>query len=167
MPVLRPDAEADAPVSGGELRGKVEAFLAEHHVMTLATRGEDGLWAAAVFYVHDGLRLYFLSSPKSRHARNLAASPSIAATIQRDYDDWPGIRGIQLSGSARELAGGEETRARELYGRKFAIVGKLAQAPAAIVEAFAKVRWYEVVPDDLYLIDNTIGFAHRERLDLG
>ena len=81
------------------------AYLAEHHVMTLATHGPLGLWAAAVFYASDGFQLYFLSAGHTRHAQNMAASPRVAATIQEDYDDWTAIQGIQLEGTARPLAG--------------------------------------------------------------
>ncbi len=55
-----------------ELRTQVIEYLDRHNVMTLATVGPQGPWAAAVFYVHDldvrgGLRLHFLSAPTSRH----------------------------------------------------------------------------------------------------
>lgn len=146
------------------LRSCVLAFLGEHHVMTLATVGSDGPWAAAVFYAHDDLKLYFLSSPTSRHAQHLAADPRVAATIQRDYDDWPGIRGLQLSGTARAVAPEDEARVRDLYQRRYPLVGGGAGVPRAIMEALNKIRWYEFVPEDVYLIDNTLGFAHREHL---
>ncbi|PKO72015.1 MAG: pyridoxamine 5'-phosphate oxidase [Betaproteobacteria bacterium HGW-Betaproteobacteria-14] len=146
------------------LREKVLAFLGEHHVMTLSTAGPQGPWAAAVFYAHDNLRLYFLSSPTSRHAECLAADPRAAATIQRDYDDWPGIRGIQLTGSVRAVAAADEARVRALYQQRYPLIGGGAGVPRKILEALQKIRWYELVPDDIYLIDNTLGFAHREHM---
>lgn len=149
---------------GGALREKVLAFLGEHHVMTLSTVGPDGPWAAAVFYAHEDHRLYFLSSPTSRHAEHLAANPRVAATIQRDYDDWPGIRGLQLSGSVRAVAAADEARVRALYQQRYPLIGGGAGVPRAILEALKKIRWYELVPEDIYLIDNTLGFAHREHL---
>jgi uncharacterized protein YhbP (UPF0306 family) len=139
-------------------------YLAEHHVLTLATHGADGPWAAAVFYVNDGYTLFFLSSPKSRHARNLASEPRVAGTVQEDYAEWTEIRGIQLEGRVRELVGAEALRARELYGAKFAVVG--AQAPAPIVAALAKVSWYELVPDHLHFVDNSVAFGHRDEIAL-
>ena len=87
-------------------------------------------------------------------------------TIQADYTDWPDIKGVQLEGQVCELAGEAERRARHLYGEKFPVVGKLAQAPAAIVKALAKVRWYQIKPQRLFYIDNSLGFGHREELDL-
>ncbi|MBI4990119.1 MAG: pyridoxamine 5'-phosphate oxidase family protein [Rhodocyclales bacterium] len=149
---------------GASLRERVLAFLAEHHVLTLSTVGADGPWAAAVFYAHDDLKLYFLSSPTSRHAECLAADPRVAATIQRDYDDWPGIRGLQLSGTARAVAPADEARVRALYQQRYPLVGGGAGVPRAIMEALNKIRWYELVPEDIWLIDNTLGFAHREHL---
>lgn len=149
---------------GAPLRSRVLAFLGEHHVMTLATVGADGPWAAAVFYAHEDLRLYFLSSPTSRHAECLAADPRAAATIQRDYNDWPGIRGLQLKGTVREVAAEDEARVRALYQRRYPLIGGGAGVPRKILEALDKIRWYELVPEDIYLIDNTLGFAHREHL---
>ena len=144
------------------LKERVLAFLGEHHVMTLATAGADGPWAAAVFYAHDELKLYFLSAPSTRHAENLAANPRVAATIQRDYADWPGIRGLQLEGTVREVAGEGQARVRALYQRRYPLIGGGAGVPRKIMEALDRIRWYEFVPADVYLIDNTLGFAHRE-----
>ena len=145
----------------------VADYLSGHHVMTLATQGSDGPWAAAVFYVDDGLSLVFLSSPGSRHGRHLAQDPRCAATIQDNVADWSQIKGIQLEGRVGELHGDEQAHARRRYGERFPIVGLVASAPAAIVEALAKVRWYRLVPERLYFIDNGRGFGHRDEIELG
>lgn len=151
----------------GDAVARALAHLRRHHVMTLATSGEQGVWAAALFYVNDGLTLYFLSSPATRHCTNLSQHRRAAVTIQADCTDWREIRGLQAEGSVCELSGDEEARARKLYGDKFPVVGKLAQAPAAIVKALARVRWYRFVPDRAWFIDNSAGFGHREELDCG
>lgn len=143
------------------------AHLRHHHVMTLATTGEQGVWAAALFFVNDGMTLYFLSSPTSRHCLNLSQHPRVAVTIQADCTDWRDIKGLQAEGNVYELSGDEETRARKLYGDKFPVVGKIAQAPAAIVKALARVRWYGFVPERAWFIDNSAGFGHRDELDCG
>lgn len=145
---------------------EVADFLAHHHVMTLATTGADGPWAAAVFYASDGPGLVFLSSPGSRHARDLALDARSAATIQPDYDDWPQIRGIQLAGRVSLLQGDDEAAARRCYALRFPIAGPLGQAPAAIAQALAKVRWYRLLPERMYFIDNRAGFGRRREIDL-
>ena len=145
--------------------GRALRYLRQHNVASLATSGSDGPWAAAVFYVSDGFTLYFLSSPTSRHCQNLARDPHVAATIQEDYADWLEIKGVQLEGMASDLLGEDEARARRLYGEKYPLVDKLSQAPTAIVKAMARVRWYRLVPQRVYFVDNSAGFGHRDELD--
>jgi len=144
----------------------VHSYLKDHHVATLATCGSDGPWAAAVFYVNDGDTIFFLSSPTSRHCRNLEQDPRVTVTIQEDYSDWLEIKGVQIEGVASEISGAEEEKARRLYGQKFPVVGLLAQAPSAIVKALAKVRWYRIVPNRLYFIDNSLGLGNRDEIQL-
>ena len=145
-------------------RQRALRYLREHHVMTLATQGGDGPWAAAVFYVNVDFTLYFLSAPSSRHCTNIAAQARVAATIHEDYADWPQIRGIQLEGIVRELSGADAELARRLYGEKFPIVGDAAQTPPAIARAFARIHWYRVEPERLYFVDNSAGFGHRDAI---
>ena len=159
-PTLPPPLPAPLPDGVAE-------YLDRHHVMTLATCAADGPWAAAVFYVSAGRSLYFLSSPTSRHCRNLAQDPRCAATIHEDYSDWAQIKGVQLEGRSSEIRGDEALRARQRYGDKFPIVGRLATTPAAIALALAKVCWYRLDVERLYFVDNSQGFGHRDQIDLG
>jgi len=149
-----------------ELHEKVQRYLREHHVMTLASFGDEGSWAAAMFYANDGFGIYFLSSPTTRHCRNLANDPRVSAAVHEDYADWREIKGVQMEGMASVLAGEEEEKARRIYGEKFPIVGKLEHAPASIIQALTKVRWYKLIPERLYFIDNSAGFGHRDEIDL-
>ena len=146
------------------LPAPVAQYLVEHHVMTLATHGADGPWAAAVFYVPDGDDLIFLSSPTTRHCRDLALQPRCAATIQSDAQEWQSIQGIQIEGSVSELQGDERARAQQIYGERFPFV-RPGTAPAAIVLALARVRWYRLRITRLYFIDNRLGFGKRKQFD--
>jgi uncharacterized protein YhbP (UPF0306 family) len=148
------------------LQERALAYLASHNVMTLATQGPDGIWAAAVFYVNEGFDLFFLSAPTTRHSINIKAHPRIAATIQEDYRDWPDIKGIQLEGEARQVDGHEKAAAIARYGLKFPIVGDLAKAPVTIVKAMSQVAWYKTTPKRVYFIDNSQGFGHRDEIPL-
>jgi hypothetical protein len=139
-------------------------YLSQHHVMTLATHGPEGPWAAALFYARDGDSLVFLSSPASRHCRDLALQPRCAATIQSEASDWRSIRGIQLEGSVDELEGGERSRAQQLYAERFPFI-RPGAAPAAIVSALARVRWYRLRISRLFFIDNSRGFGQREQFE--
>ncbi len=146
------------------LRARIEAFLAGHHVMCLATSGPAGPWSAAVFYASDGLSLYFLSAPASRHGRDIEESARAAAAIHREVGDWREIRGLQLEGGAGRISGAERAAALALYGRRFPLVANLASAPPEIASAMARVECYRLVPRRIRLVDNTLGFGHKEEL---
>ena len=145
-----------------ELRKTVLAYLQNHNVLTLATHGSEGLWAAAVFYVHEQFNLYFLSAGHTRHSRNIAACSSVSATIQEDYREWKAIKGIQLEGACSLLEGAERDRIITLYGKKFPIIG--SGAPLEITKALSKVGWYKIAPDRLFFIDNSRGLGNRDEL---
>ncbi len=139
-------------------------YLAAHRVMTLATHGPQGPWAAAVFYASRGFDLYFLSSPRSRHAGDLAADGRAAATVQEDYAGWCDIRGVQLEGRVEQLFGSDQAEARALYGTKFPLAAGAGSAPDPIAAALARVHWYRLVATRAYFVDNSLGFGHRDQV---
>jgi len=146
------------------LRETALTYLREHNVMTLATQGPAGVWAAAVFYVNDGFDLYFLSAPETRHCRNIAGQPLVAATIQEDYAEWQEIKGIQLEGNAKAIRGEERSVAIARYLEKYPFVAGDDSTPEEITAAMARVEWYKVTPSRLYLIDNSRGLGHRDEV---
>jgi hypothetical protein len=144
-------------------RSSALTYLVQHQVMTLATGSGGNIWAAAVFYVNLEFSLFFLSSGKTRHARNLAANPWAAATIQEDYDDWQEIKGIQLEGAVSHLSGAAQRKAIQVYAEKYRFV---STATGVIAAALTKVNWYQLTPSRLYFIDNSQGFGYREEVPL-
>jgi uncharacterized protein len=148
------------------LRRRIVSFLEAHHVMTLATSGPAGPWAAAVFYASDGLMLYFVSAATSRHCRDLEASGRVAATVHEECRDWRDIKGLQIEGATARLTGPGRARAMRCYGAKFPVVANPAAAPAPIRMALRGGTWYGVVPHRIRLIDNSRGFGYQDELTL-
>ena len=147
-----------------KLRDKVLAYLQSCNVLTLATNGEDGPWAAAVFYVNNDFNLFFLSDPATRHIQNISVNPQVAATIQKDYNDWKKIKGIQLEGEVQKLSGAKKADAIMRYLLKFPVIGK--ETPIEIGQAMSKVDFYTLIPSAVYFIDNSCGLGHREKVNL-
>jgi hypothetical protein len=142
-------------------------YLASHNTMTLATCTGEMPWAATVFYASDDLKLYFFSSPESRHCQNLAANSRVAVTIQEDYKDWRLIKGIQIEGKVILVDSViEKAKAIAVYARKYPAVIKLFTDPTSGVyhRAFLKVKFYCVMPERLFYIDNEQGFGKRQEL---
>ena len=149
------------------LKQQVLSYLETHNTMTLGTCSGDVPWAATVFYASDDLRLYFFSVPDSRHCQNLAANPRVAVTVQEDYHDWQKIKGIQLEGTAILVDSIiEKAKAMAVYARKYPEVIKLFTNPASglFYKAFLKVKFYCVIPEKLFFIDNEQGFGKRQEL---
>ena len=149
------------------LKQQVLSYLETHNTMTLGTCSGDVPWAATVFYASDDLRLYFFSVPDSRHCQNLAANSRVAVTVQEDYHDWQKIKGIQLEGTAILVDSIiEKAKAMAVYARKYPEVIKLFTNPASGLfhKAFLKVKFYCVIPEKLFFIDNEQGFGKRQEL---
>jgi uncharacterized protein YhbP (UPF0306 family) len=153
-----------------ELKQQILNYVEGHNTMTLGTCQGEIPWAATVFYASDGLRLYFVSAPDSRHCQNLKANPRVAVTIQEDYKDWRQIKGIQIEGEVVELNSLiDKGKAMAAYARKYPEVMKLFTDPGSGIfyKAFLKVKFYGVVPKRVFFIDNEQGFGKRQEFVVG
>ncbi len=137
-------------------------WLDQQNVMTLATTGPDGPWAAAVYFARDDRRLVFLSSARSRHAVDLSLDPRCAATVNGDAPDWSSIRGVQIAGRARQLDRDEADVARAAWFVRFADM--MRAADPVLGAALERIDWFELVPERLLFIDNSKGLGYRENV---
>ncbi len=146
---------------------EIRSFLAEHHVMSLATFGATGAHAANLFYACDGLALVWVSEPDTQHSREIEADSRVAATVAPDYSDFAAIRGVQIAGVARRvMAADERLRHIALLEARYAFLRQLAAGPLKLREAFARTAVYRLQPARIVLIDNTKGFGHKETLEV-
>jgi uncharacterized protein len=169
-PLLKDGASPTPVQAPSRLREELLEYLATHNVMTIASCDGNVPWAAAVFYASDSFTLYFLSNPKSRHGTNIAANPRVSAAIHEDYRDWRAIRGIQLEGRAERLGAiRQQARFWRVYERKFPFVKEFFR-PGRTREMLSTkvtgIRLYRIVPSQIYYIDNSKGFGHREMLEV-
>jgi len=147
-------------MTGDDTRARLAEFLARQSTLSLATLGTDG-WpeAASLFFAADtDLRLYWLSSSNSRHSQNLVRQPAVAVTIHNQTWSWTDITGVQLQGTAVVVPAGEPWQAAwNLYVAKFSFA---AQMEAEV----RKSDFYVLTADWIRLIDNRLGFGHKEEI---
>ncbi|HUI95863.1 MAG TPA: pyridoxamine 5'-phosphate oxidase family protein [Xanthobacteraceae bacterium] len=144
---------------------RVAAFLDEHHVMSLATLGAQGPHAANLFYARDGFALFWVSDPASRHSAELLADGRVAATIARDFADFPAIRGLQLAGRARRVMdAAERARAQQMLEARYPFLK--APRDGALRENYERAAIFRLDIVRCVLIDNSRGFGHKEVLEL-
>ncbi len=112
---------------------------------------------ADLFFSSDpALKAYFVSSPDSRHAQNLSRDPRAAVSIHGATWDWREITGLQMEGAVERLDQHiQRERAWTLYKAKFPFVEDF-------VDEIARSCWYRFTPRWIRMIDNRLGFGHRE-----
>ncbi len=98
----------------------IAEFLLQHHVLSLATQDEDGLWAASCFYAADLAhgRLLLLSSLSTRHGAAMLQAPLVAGTISGQPETLTEIVGVQFTALATPLYDVDAKTALALYCRR-------------------------------------------------
>ena len=91
------------------LKFKILEILDQHRLMTVATNRPDG-WpqATTVGYVNNGLTIYFLCSPQSQKAANLARDNRVPLTIDQDVSDPMAITGLSRAAQAQPVTDATE-----------------------------------------------------------
>ncbi len=136
---------------------RAAALLDDETTMVLATAGPDGaLSATPLFYIPEGMSLYWLSSPDSRHSRNLGARAQVAVTVFASVRSWRDIRGLQMEGEALAVEdSAERERIIAAYRQRFGLgedLGGVISGSTLYVFRPAWVRY----------IDNTKGFGLKQ-----
>jgi uncharacterized protein YhbP (UPF0306 family) len=113
-------------------------------VATVARSGRAHVNTAYFAWSRD-FEIVWLSEPGATHSRNLRANPSTAIAVYDSGQTWgKPDRGIQLFGTAREVAGDAAEQAEALYGRRF---------PAYAKADLGAYRFYRFTPRRLKLFD--------------
>jgi len=78
---------------------KIEAFLAEHHLLSLATSQNNIPYSASLFYAYDSEVKTFIvaSDPKTTHIQNVLANAHVSGTVALETDEVGKIRGLQFT----------------------------------------------------------------------
>lgn len=154
------------PTDPGVERGRAGCLdlIGHARAMTLATGGKEP-WTAPVYYLFRDGAFYFFSSPESRHIRE-GNGRRCAAAIFMDSEAVSQLRGIQMSGRVDTCPGGPGSAAAAFaYARRFGIQA----AGTGIMEYFNTryhARLYRFVPEDLFYMDNRLGFGSRIKIRL-
>jgi hypothetical protein len=139
----------------------VAGFLKSASTLALSTSGDAGSpRVAPLFYLlGNNLELYWFSSPRSGHNRNLKRNPAAAVAVYADAARWEDIRGCQLLGTVTVVAGRPRRAIAEAYAERFRL-GTEFQG------AMARSRLYVFRPRWVRYIDNSRGFGFKFEIDL-
>jgi hypothetical protein len=125
---------------------KIERFIDEHHLLTLATMGER-LWCCSMFYAYDPQSVSFIvaSDETTEHMNNVTQNPHVAGTVALETKTVGKIQGIQFTGEMEKCSDGLE----KLYFEAF---------PYARI--MNPTLWI-IRLDEVKMTDNTLGFGKK------
>lgn len=125
---------------------KIERFIGEHHLLSLATTGER-LWCCSMFYAYDPQSVSFIvaSDETTEHIKNVAQNIHIAGTVALETKTVGKIQGIQFYGVMETCP--EDLK--NLYFKAF---------PYAIV---MNPTLWSIRLDEIKMTDNTLGFGKK------
>ena len=108
--------------SAGRLAAVARKLLGDSTLCAIATVAPRGraYVNTAYFAFSDDLDIVWWSSPDATHSRNIRATGSAAVAVYRSTQTWGNPdRGIQLFGTARQVAGSAADDAEQLYAARF------------------------------------------------
>ena len=144
-------------------RSKIADFLAQCITLTVSTVSPNGSPRAAdVYFCSDAdLNVYFYSDPASRHSRNIARDPRVAAAVRIESIDWHEVKGVQLEGEAARVDDlDERQKAWRMMCAKFPFY-------ESFTDVIARLEIYRITPQSVRWLDNSISFGYKEDFDLG
>jgi PPOX class probable F420-dependent enzyme len=108
-------------VKGKRLTKSVARLFERERVCRVATANPGGMpHLVPVCQVVSGGKIWFASGTDGRKAKNLAANPRVAVTVDLYSEDWQHIKGVMVQGQARLHSRGPRfRRVRALLYRKY------------------------------------------------
>jgi uncharacterized protein YhbP (UPF0306 family) len=104
------------PPDEGELKAKIEKWLDNHWMLTLATVGARGVpHASPVVYFNEGLTVYIRADRNTNKIRNIVGNPQVAYTVWEPAEHFEDVRSLQVAGQARLLEGEERRHILRLF----------------------------------------------------
>ena len=146
------------------IKGKILDILRETRDMSLATLRPDG-WpqATTVGFGSDGLTLYFLCSPQSQKAANLAHDDRVSLTIDRPAEQVIDIRGLSMAARASRVTDpAEANRALGLVLGKYAPQTGL---PSPSELRADEMSIFRLTPTVISVLDYSLGFGHADLVE--
>jgi len=137
-----------------DLEKQIRDYLEAHNIATLAVSEGNTPGAHTVYYVSQGLRLYFESNPYSDKIRILKSNPRVSLTVDEDYRDWRAIKGIQLFGRAKLVEARKAPELEQEFHRKFPHLNDIGGIPENHV-------FVEITPEKIYFLDFTKELGHK------
>jgi nitroimidazol reductase NimA-like FMN-containing flavoprotein (pyridoxamine 5'-phosphate oxidase superfamily) len=104
-----------------ELEAMARRVIDSNRYMTIASLDEDGApWATPVYFCPDGYgRLYWISSPETRHSRNIAKAPDVSIVVFDSSVEIGHAEAVYMRARAEEVAAPTEEDCARAFRPRF------------------------------------------------
>ncbi len=133
---------------------RIVDFLDEHHVLSLATNGDDGVSVCNLFYAFDKDTHSFVvaSSEDTLHVKHTLQNYNIAGSVVLETKTVGKIQGLQFRGEFLHV---EDEGLKKFYFKTFPYA--LAMSP----------KLWQIKVNYFKLTDNRLGFGKKVILNMG
>ena len=144
------------------IRAIILNLLSHHNIMTLATVRPDGFpQATTVYYVNEGLTLYFATDPASQKAGNIKLNNKVSAAISGETENANKLKALSLSGIAAKVI--DATRVHDVQMSLFTAVPRAKRfAPTDAKQLVV----YSITPIAMSLVDYAAGYGKTFSIEL-
>ena len=111
--------------------------------------------------MNDGLTIYFLCSPQSQKAANLARDSRVSLTIDHDVSNPMAITGLSMAALAQPVTDQSEVaKAMNVLGTRYPEYMSLPMPKSE------EIAVYRVMPKVISILDYSKGFGHTDPVSL-
>ncbi len=138
------------------LSKSVFSILEAVKLCSIATVGPDneGHINAAYFCYTDGLDIYFVSDPATKHCKNIAQSSKIALAVFDTNQPWgEPIRGLQLFGGCHLAGTMESAKALKAHAARFHAYEEYIKALNPLERDKSPYKFYVFRPASVKVLD--------------
>ncbi len=138
---------------GNPIDPRIIKMIHRHHIFTLATSSDNVPYCCTCFYAydHDENVFIFTSEKNTRHIAEAMQQNRVAGAIALETKIIGKIRGIQFTGTIKEISGEELKKYLKIYLTRFPYVAPFIKDTPLWV----------IIPDFLKLTDNNLGFGKK------
>jgi len=131
---------------------RIESFIAQHHVMSLATSSESAVNVCSLFFTYIAKSKNFIvaSSDDTLHIKNILQNKFVAGNILLETKNVAEIQGLQFSGEFISLV---DKELEELYLKDFPYAKEL------------NPKLWQIKVKHFKLTDNSLGFGKKIVVD--
>lgn len=137
-----------------KVKNSIRDVIRSNYLLSMSTSDKEEPHINTAFYAFDdGLNLYILTPPKTKHGKNLEENSSVAVDIHDSHQKFNDDKqGLQIFGTA-EIVAEEDKIAEilELYTERFPAAEKFASSPEDIGELDSS--FYRIKPERIKLFD--------------